>query len=82
VASHAINNAREMSCKLQLDYLMEKTGSVNENEFLDRYFAGQKTKDSLKAMQNLADSKLSQLRTEHAELLGTVYIIASDLSDC
>jgi hypothetical protein len=72
VASHAVSNAREMSCKLQLDYLIERTNSVDATEFLDRYFAAHKTKDSLRAMQNLADSKLSQLRTEHAELLGSL----------
>jgi hypothetical protein len=63
-----MTNARAVQAKMMFDYLAEKTNSSSEEEFLERFRTAQRLTESLRAMQVLADSKLVQLRAEHAEL--------------
>jgi hypothetical protein len=55
---------------MHLNYLLDQTGSSNEDEFLERFQQAIKMTETLKGMQSLVDSKLAQLRTEHSELYG------------
>lgn len=37
VVTGITSNAKEVQCKIQLEYIIEQTGSVNEDEFIERY---------------------------------------------
>lgn len=64
------NNREQLKSQLQLamQVLFEKTESNSLDEFIDRYLQGQQLLESLRSQQVLVDSRLSQLRSEHAEL--------------
>ncbi|RYH32334.1 hypothetical protein EON65_00715 [archaeon] len=59
-----------------LALMLQKTESNSFDEFLDRYVQGQNLLETLRSQQVLVDSRLAQLRAEHAEL----YSIWSDIS--
>eukprot|EP00607_Mallomonas_marina_P004141 CAMPEP_0182426362 /NCGR_PEP_ID=MMETSP1167-20130531/12841_1 /TAXON_ID=2988 /ORGANISM="Mallomonas Sp, Strain CCMP3275" /LENGTH=718 /DNA_ID=CAMNT_0024607723 /DNA_START=78 /DNA_END=2234 /DNA_ORIENTATION=+ len=53
---------------LQFESLLQRTGVASAEEFLSRYRAAQRLHDSLRSHQNLAESRLSNLRTEFTDL--------------
>ena len=62
------SHAKVIQSTMMWEYVMEKTGSVHEDELIERFLQGKKLTDSLLAQQSLADSRLAQLRTEHDEV--------------
>lgn len=56
--------------------IFQKTESNTYEEFIERYMQDQQLLEQLRSQQVLVDSRLSQLRTEHAEL----YAVWSDIS--
>eukprot|EP00981_Chlorochromonas_danica_P014262 scaffold7649_cov165-Ochromonas_danica.AAC.2 len=59
-----------------LALMLQKTESNSFDEFLERFLQGQSLLETLRSQQVLVDSRLSQLRAEHAEL----YTVWSDIS--
>jgi len=61
-------HAKTMQSTMMWEYVMEKTGSSNEDELIERFQDSKKLTDSLLAQQNLVDSRLAQLRTLNDEV--------------
>jgi hypothetical protein len=73
----------DMKTQLQtvVQTLFERTESNSLEEFIDRYQQGQSLLENLRSQQGLLDSRLAQLRVEHAELYavwGEISFIADD----
>ena len=60
--------ARKMQVKMMVDFVLEKTESTNEKDFLERYNNSQKITENLKSIQVQADSKLILLKAEYQSL--------------
>ena len=60
--------ARKMQMKMMVDFVLEKTESANEKDFLERYINSQKITENLKSLQLQADSKLILLKAEYQSL--------------
>ena len=60
--------ARKIQIKMMVDFVLEKTSSATEDEFIDRFLSSQKITENLKSLQIQADSKLQLLKAEHQEL--------------
>lgn len=52
-----------------VDYVLTHTACNSYDEFRERYMASTKLQESLKSQQSLADSRIAQLKIEHAELV-------------
>ena len=61
--------ARKMQMKMMVDFILEKTASTNEKDFIERYLNSQKITENLKSFQFQADSKLVLLKSEYQNLL-------------
>ena len=61
-------HAKTMQSTMMWEFVMEKTGSSNEDELIERFQDSKKLTESLVAQQNLADSRLAQLRTLNDEV--------------
>jgi hypothetical protein len=72
------SNKDNFKAQLQkaLALMLQKTESNSFDEFLERFVQGQSLLETLRSQQVLVDSRLAQLRAEHAEL----YAILSDIS--
>lgn len=73
----------DMKSQLQtvVQTLFERTESNSLEEFIDRYLQGQSLLENLRSQQGLLDSRLAQLRLEHAELYsvwGEISFLADD----
>lgn len=66
------HHAKQMRSKMMYDQLLSKTGSKNSSELIDRFLSSKRLGESLRGHQNLAESRVAQLRTENSELLSTV----------
>ena len=60
--------ARKMQVRMMVDFVLEKTESVTEKDFLERYINSQKITENLKSLQLQADSKLILLKAEYQSL--------------
>lgn len=60
--------ARSMQTQMMVEHILERTKSLNEEEFLERYRTATKLSDSLRAMQIQADVKALNLKAQLAEL--------------
>lgn len=72
------NNKENFKVQLQraIHLIFQKTESNSFDEFVDRYVQGQNLLETLRTQQILVDSRLAQLRAEHADL----YHVWSDIS--
>jgi hypothetical protein len=64
-------SARKMQVKMMVGYVLDKTSSATEDEFIERFSSGVKVTDNLRGLQSQADGKLALLKTEHQELYDT-----------
>ncbi len=69
-AADIVSGKIDMKGQLQMviQILFERTESNSLEEFIDRYQQGQSLLENLRSQQGLLDSRLAQLRVEHAEL--------------
>lgn len=58
----------EMESKKLMEYLQDKTHSSSAEEFIEKFTSNIQLTDSLRTHQNVCESKIAQLRAEHAEL--------------
>lgn len=76
----AANPSKPDNFKAQLQkalaLMLQRTESNSFDDFLERFLQGQSLLETLRSQQVLVDSRLSQLRAEHAEL----YAVWSDIS--
>jgi len=68
VKREIVANAKNVQASLMLNYIKEHTGSISDDDFIHRYKSAQKMTETLHGHQLIADSKIAQLRSEHAEL--------------
>jgi len=64
-------NARSVQASITMNYIKDHTGSISDDDFIYRYKSAQKLTETLHGHQLLADSKIAQLRSEHADLYAT-----------
>ena len=60
--------ARNMQAKMFVDFVLDRSKSLNEDQFLERYRTATKLSDSLRLLQIQADSKLLLLKAQLADL--------------
>ena len=60
--------ARNMQAKMFVDFVLDRSKSLNEDQFIERYRTATKLSDSLRLLQIQADSKLMVLKAQLADL--------------
>lgn len=71
-SSNDVNShARSIRVKMAYDNLLSRTESASSRELIQRFMSSQKLGDSLRGHQNLAESRVAQLRIENIELVKT-----------
>ena len=71
-SSHDISShARSMRAKMAYDNLLSRSESASSRELIQRFMSSQKLGESLRGHQNLAESRVAQLRLENSELIKT-----------
>ena len=71
-SSHEVGiHAKSIRAKMVYENLLLRTESSTTEELIQRFMNSQKLGDSLRGHQNLAESRVAQLRLENSELLKT-----------